>query len=110
MKMPNCTLAKIPIEKITEYLLSASHPRGFAKAKWFNTLGYNLERPNELAESIMSLACMDIEVSEQTDYGTKYVIVGKITGPNGRTAEVKSVWMLIVDETAPKLLTAYPSK
>ena len=110
MKMPNCTLAKIPIEKISEYLLSASHPRGFAKAKWFNTLGYNLEKPNELVESIMSLACMDIEASVQTDYGTKYVIVGKITGPNGRTAEVKSVWMLIVDETAPKLVTAYPSK
>jgi len=110
MKMPYCSSANIAIEKITEYLLSLSHPRGSMKARWFNTLGYDIQKPNELVESLLSLACLDVQASEETDYGTKYVIVGNITGPNGRSAKVKTIWILTVGNVAPKLVTAYPSK
>lgn len=109
MKMPGYESANVPIEKITEYLLSSSHPRGSLKAKWFNALGYRVEKPAELAESLLSLAGADVMSSEQTDYGTKYVIVGELTGPGGRTAGVYSIWMLPDGASGPRLVTAYPS-
>ena len=108
--MPCCASANVPVEKLTEYLLSFSHPLGSLKAKWFNALGYKLEKPNELAESLLSLASMDLMASEKTDYGTKYVIVGNITGPGGRTASVHSIWILPRGSSVPRLVTAYPSK
>lgn len=108
--MPSCESANVPIEKVTDYLLSFSHPLGSLKARWFNALGYKLEQPNELAESLLSLACTDVMASEKTEYGTKYVIVGDITGPGGRTASVHSIWILLNGGSAPRLVTAYPSK
>jgi hypothetical protein len=110
MKMPCCASANVPIEKITDYMLSFSHPLGSLKARWFNALGYKLEKPNELAESLLSLASMDVVATVKTDYGTKYVIVGDITGPVGRTASVHSIWILSNGGSVPRLVTAYPSK
>lgn len=100
----------MPIEIITNYLLSFSHPLGSLKARWFNALGYKLEKPNELAESLLSLASADVVASEKTDYGTKYIIVGDITGPGGRTASVHSIWILPNEDSVPRLVTAYPSR
>ncbi len=110
MKMPNYTDAAVPIEKVTDYLLSFSHPRGSMKARWFALLGYSYEKPDVLAESLLTLANQEVLTSEKNDYGTKYVIVGDITGPNGRSAEIFSIWMLTTGSSVPKLVTAYPSK
>lgn len=110
MKMPNYTDAVVPIEKVTNYLLSFSHPRGSMKAKWFALLGYSYEEPSELAKSLLALANQEVLKSEENSYGTKYVIVGNITGPNGRSAEIATIWMLTTGNSLPKLVTAYPSK
>ena len=110
MKMPSCKSANVPIEKISDYSLSSSHPRGSLRARWFNALGFKIEKPNELAESLLSLASADVLASENTDYGTKYVIVGDITGPDGRTAAVHTIWILSNGSSEPRLVTAYPSK
>lgn len=110
MKMPNYTSAAVPREKVTDYLLSSSHPRGSMKARWFALLGYNEQKPNELMGSLLELANQEIQSSEETNYGTKYVIVGKIKGPNGRSAEIISIWMIPTNDSVPKLVTAYPSK
>ena len=110
MKMPNRESADVPIEKITDYLLSPTHPRGALKARWFNALGYRIEKPNELAESLLSLSSADVMETQKTDYGTKYVIVGDLIGPDGRTASVHSIWILPIGGSVPRLVTAYPSK
>ena len=41
MKLPNYKNAYIPNEKLTEYLLSETHPTGNSKAKLFRSLGFN---------------------------------------------------------------------
>lgn len=110
MKMPNYTGAVVPIEKVTDYLLSFSHPRGSMKAKWFALLGYSSEEPSELVKSLLALASQEVLKSEENSYGTKYVIVGNVTGPNGRSAEIATIWMLTTGSSLPKLVTAYPSK
>ena len=105
LRVSECTY-----KKITDYLLSFSHPGGSLKARWFNALGSKLEKPNDLAESLLSLAREEVMASEKTDYGTKYVIVGDITGPGGRTASVHTIWILPEGGSVPRLVTAYPSK
>ena len=110
MKMPRCESAIIAKAKITDYLLSPTHPRGSTKAKWFNALGYAHGRPEDLMASLSALAKLDVESTEETRYGTKYVISGDITGPNGRRGTVRTIWMLLDEAEEPKLVTAYPEK
>ena len=108
--MPSFETAKVPIEKIAEYLFSSSHPRGSLKARWFNALGYENEKPDELAESLLSLASAGVIESEKTEYGTIYLIIGDIIGPDGRTAFVQSIWIVLNESSEPRLVTVYPSK
>ena len=43
-----------------------------------------------------------------TDYGSKYVVKGRVTGPNGRSGYVVTVWVIETDQSDPRLVTAYP--
>jgi hypothetical protein len=45
-----------------------------------------------------------------TEYGIKYSISGSITGPNGRSANVVSVWIILTGEDVPRFVTAYPEE
>lgn len=45
---------------------------------------------------------------KESPYGTKYVIRANLKGPNGRTAEIQSVWIVLKGEEIPRFLTAYP--
>ena len=40
----------------------------------------------------------------------KYVIRANLKGPNGETAEIVSVWILLSEEDVPRLVTAYPGE
>ncbi len=44
----------------------------------------------------------------RTEYGTKYAIIGPLTGLNGRVAEIVTVWIILAGEDAPRFVTAYP--
>jgi hypothetical protein len=44
----------------------------------------------------------------QVTAGTKYAIIGPLTGPNGRVAEIVTVWIILAGEDAPRFVTAYP--
>jgi hypothetical protein len=41
MILNNAQEAVVPLEKLTDYLLSQSHPEGKSKAKFFRGLGFN---------------------------------------------------------------------
>jgi hypothetical protein len=36
---------------------------------------------------------LNAEQLDVTEYGRKYAVTGSITGPNGRAAEIVSVWI-----------------
>lgn len=48
MKLPNAAAARVDFEKLTEYLLSETHPIGRTKAAFFQRLGFARDRPEEL--------------------------------------------------------------
>lgn len=43
-------------------------------------------------------------------YGQKYEILGSLTGPNGKSGWVRTIWIVLTGETAPRLVTIIPAE
>jgi len=109
LKLPNVENAVIDSEKLRDYLLSPSHPVGRFKAAFFSSLGYRQEDWKQLeADLRRQHLTKDAVLHRETSYGRKYEIHGRIRGPAGKTREVVSVWIILVDEEVPRFVTAYP--
>ena len=108
--MPGADAVLVPVAKITDYLLSRTHPRGSMKAVWFEALGFAAERPDELVRALSDHARYDVTESERTRYGMKYCVAGDIVGPGGSRSRLRSVWIVLDGEETPKLVTAYPDR
>lgn len=109
MLLPERERAYVPPSKLTQYLLSESHPVGRAKAKFFRSLGYDELHLVTLERELLALARRE-EVTEvvASVHGTKYVIVGVIVSPNGRRVHIRSVWTIEPGSRGPRFVTAYP--
>jgi hypothetical protein len=95
--------------KVRDYLLSMDHPVGYAKALFFQRLGFSQRNWERLRTDIERLAIQGpAEPTDVTPYGRKYRIRGLIRGPNGRSAAVHSVWMVRLAERQPRLVTIIP--
>lgn len=103
--------AIIPPDKLRGYLLSAAHPDGRGKAEYLGRLGYFEATAGQfdadLREQILSL---DAQPGRPSQYGQKYEILGPLTGPNGSTAWVRTIWIVLTSETAPRLVTVIPAE
>ena len=108
MKLPNSEHANISPGKIRDYLLSAEHPIGRFKARFFRALGYTPEDWERLAADLVSAAQTHDAEAIRSPYGEKFRIVGRLTGPNGRSAEVISVWIRLPGADDPRFVTVYP--
>jgi hypothetical protein len=95
---------------LTGYLLSLSYPVGGSKARFFRQHGFDDPRADLLREEFLSIAKRaDVTGTEETAYGTKYVVDGSVTTPRGKNVAVRTVWM--IDDQgpdAPRFVTAYP--
>jgi hypothetical protein len=111
MNLPNHDKAVVSQRKIVGYLLSHSHRDGRGKAKFFTQFGFSVEAWEELAQALRQHAAdYEIAKAEQSPFGTRYVIEGQITTPDGRTPLIRSVWFIAAGETIPQFATAYPLK
>lgn len=108
MKLPNIDNAIISREKLEGYLLSLDHPIGRYKAAFFHALGYGQDDWKALAHDLRGLLGRKAEEREETEYGKKYEIRGTITGPNGRSAAIIVVWIILRGEEIARFVTAYP--
>lgn len=109
MKIPNASRAIIETTKLRDYLLSPSHPVGRFKAPFFAALGYQQEQwPQLEADLRAQLAMHDALPVASSPYGQKFEIRAVLTGPSGRSAEVVSIWIILVGDDVPRLVTAYP--
>lgn len=108
MKLPNGNAAIMSPEKVRDYLLSAAHPIGRYKFTFFRSLGYQQDRWETLDRDIRALIAGDAKPLELTEYGKKYAIHGSVTGPNGRSARIVSIWIILNAENVPRFITAYP--
>jgi len=107
VKLPHGDEAVVPLEKITEYLLSDSHPDGKIKAAFFKRFGFHRDEPQILEHALLHLA-RTVEMTEVIfRYGRKYAGIGWLNCPDGRRVPVVTVWVLRDNQPPPFLVTAY---
>lgn len=103
--------AIIPEEKLRDYVLSPSHPDGRAKAEYLGRIGYIRAQWQQLEEDLRTqILVLEANPGRVTPWGRKYEILGPLTGPNGETAWVRTIWMIRHGESVARLITLIPGR
>ncbi len=109
MELPNGKNAIVSKEKLTDYLLSETHPVGSSKARYFRKLGFNKLNISRLEKLLLKIAGNNkIKNTKEFTYGINYVIEGKIKTPSGKVVTIATVWFTKTKESKPSFVTAYP--
>jgi len=98
----------VPGEKLTDYLLSGTHPIGRYKSAFFLSLGYTPGEPHVLEADLKSLLLSAAEPGDLTEFGQKLLSRGPLTGPNGQMGRVLAVWIILSGDPLIRFITAYP--
>ncbi|WP_339816799.1 phage minor capsid protein [Paenibacillus sp. FSL R7-0216] len=87
---------EIPDAKLTQYALDPNHPKGKDKARVFQSaLGYNQSNYKDLIKNVdRNLGSAPAYFRGSTPYGDKYEVILPLQGPNGKTANVLTAWMM----------------
>jgi hypothetical protein len=104
----NAHTAIVPSDKLRDYLLSSIHPIGRYKSAFFRSLGYAQENWRILERDIRATLSNEALPFGAIEYGQKYGVRGALTGPNGRSGRVVTVWIILTGEVTPRFVTAYP--
>jgi hypothetical protein len=108
MRIPGADRALISEEKIVEYLLNIDHPDGGPKARVLAHAGFDVSRPQELAEALKQQhLSQDARPGRRSPFGIKYEVTESLNGPKGSVL-ITSVWMIRHGESYPRLITIIP--
>ena len=109
MKLPNLDRAVVRAEKISDYLLSAVHPAGRHKARFFGLFGFSRATPEALIQSLIEHArSNEISAVDGTAFGARYTIDGVLNSPDGRNPRLRVIWFIESGGNIPNFVTAYP--
>ena len=108
MRLPNAASAIVEIEKLRDYCLSESHPRGKHKARVFATaLGLTANDVLELRDAILSAVQIeDTLAGERDEYGQRYIVDFSMKRQS-REAVIRSAWIIRRGEDVPRLTSCY---
>ena len=105
MKLPNAQSATVPERKVTHYLLNPAHVAGGSKARFFLRFGFTLAEWRQLAEALIRHAREnDVSAMEQTARGSRYVVDGLLTAPDGSQLNIRCAWLYILIAMAGHVL------
>ncbi len=97
-------------DKTLRYLLNPNHPLGLNKARRFRErLGYE-RRDAETLRADLARAVVIGEVAGcrlAKSGGLNWVVHVVLTGPNGKSAPVVTVWHALAPGAAPRFVTAW---
>jgi len=111
MKLSDSNELVVEREKIVGYLLNPGHADNGGKAAFFMQLGFKTEQWEILAAALKTLAIeSDVTKVNESVHGKKYVIIGQIQSPGGKTPRVKTIWVVDKNQNTARLVTAYPHK
>ena len=109
MKLPNREKAYIPLPKLHNYLLSKMHSIGKWKAGFFLSCGFDAKNVNELERHLIAIAqSEDVREVIPSAHGTKFVIDGLLQTLDGRSVQIRTIWIIDGGEDRPRFVTAYP--
>lgn len=111
MKLPNADRAIVDVVKLRDYCLNLLHPVGRHKARVFQAaLGIGREDADPLRMILLAVARdEDALPAEADEYGQRYVIDFRLNHM-GRTALIRSAWIVRQIEDFPRLATCYVLK
>jgi hypothetical protein len=91
--------------------MSPIHPDGRAKAQYLARLGYSADDGPRLEADLRNQhLSREAKPGKPSPYGHKYEILGPLSGPNGRTAWTRTVWIIRTGENKPRLVTLVPEE
>ncbi len=108
MKLPGGANAIVEISKLRDYCLDPHHPRGRHKARVFlSALGMGQSDAELLRAALMQAAREEDAVPGEADpYGARYT-VDFLIAPGDREARVRSAWIILQGESAPRLTSCF---
>jgi hypothetical protein len=106
----NAHAAIISTDKLRDYLLSSTHPIGRYKSAFFRSLGYAQEDWPVLERDLRETLSSEALSLGSVEYGQKFGVRGTLTGPNGRSGRIVTVWIILSGELTPRFVTAYPQE
>ena len=81
------------------------------KSAFLALAGYTLDNADQLLIDIREqILPLEAEFVERTEYGPKYRIRSKLTGPNARALDVVTIWMTEDATNQTKFVTLIPDK
>lgn len=99
--------AKADPRKLTEYALVPGKSKGKAEA-FRSALGYTAENAEDLRKDVLEHFDVDkLRAKGYNGYGDTFELVMKLKGPNGRTANVLTSWILEDGANEHKLTSIY---
>lgn len=99
--------AEIPKEKFTKYALDPLKQPDKARA-FREAMGYTIDNYQELIDNISAnLDESALKLKGSNDHGQLYEYVMRITGANGKQANVCTGWIIENGKTEPRLTSAY---
>ena len=110
-KLTNYQNAVISEQKLRDYLLSPTHPIGKYKAKFLEQAGYERKKWKILEKDLREQhLTKEAKKVDKNDFGQKFVIKAPLTGPNGATIAVTTVWIVLNNENFPRFITLIPGE
>lgn len=109
MRVPNAGKATLDIRKLTEYLLNPEHADGQHKARLFRgALDLGLDGAEELRTALLkAVKDCDAIFGRFDRYGQRYTVDFSFQW-KGKSAIIRSGWIIEHDSDVPRLTTAYP--
>ncbi len=110
-RLPNADRAVVEDGKLAGYLLNVTHPAGGPKARFFLAHGFSSDRPDDLRAVLIAHGhAHPVERVQLAPHGSRYIVVGPLTLPDGAIRTVRTVWQFDHGMDFPRLLTAHPDE
>ena len=108
MKLPNAEHAVVEIEKLRDYCLSTTHPRGKHKAIVFAPVLAVTANEAEILQDFILSATLNNEAipTEKDVYGQRFVMDFEMEN-KGRIAVVRTSWIIRTSEDFLHLTSCY---
>ncbi len=109
MRLPHADQAQVDIRKLCDYTLNPDHPEGKHKARLFASILNLTAEDAEMLQDLLLSAVLenDAQPGKRDSYGQRYT-VDFVVKWRGRTAVVRSGWILEYESTRPRLTTCFP--
>lgn len=109
--LPNYKNAVISKEKFTKYALNLNSAGKDKAIAFEKALGYNINNADELiADIYKNISQYPSKMRPKNQYGQPFEVLMRLTGPNGKTAKVKTGWIIDEGKKIPRLVTVYVDK